>query len=281
MRSSRIAAKNRFIMSTETLNPSANLVREQISEADLRQLLDREAERINSTDFIGADPVQFPRLFERQQDIEIAGLLSATIAWGNRKMICRNCEKMLSMMNGRPYDFVMSGAYEDLPDGNVHRTFFVENLRHYLRGLRRIYSRFDTLEGFAAAEEVGTAEMPAWRLVEGMRREFAEANGCACDSRCLPGNLDNTALKRINMALRWFVRRDGIVDLGIWEAIKPSQLFIPLDVHVADTSRQLGLLTRRANDRKAVVELTEHLRRFRPDDPAIYDFALFGIGMKL
>lgn len=268
-------------MTTETPANSVIIQPEQISAADLKQLLDSEAERINSTDFIGADPVQFPRLFERQQDIEIAGLLAATIAWGNRKMICRNCEKLLSMMEGRPYDFVMSGAYEDLPDGNVHRTFFVENLRHYLRGLHRIYSRYETLEGFAAAEGAGNDEMPAWKLVEGMRREFAEANGSACDSRCLPGNLDNTALKRINMALRWFVRRDGIVDLGIWEAIKPSQLFIPLDVHVADTSRQLGLLTRRSNDRKAVVELTERLRRFRPDDPVIYDFALFGIGMKL
>lgn len=266
---------------TKSLNNSADELSEKISEADLKQLLDSEAARINSTDFIGADPVQFPRMFERQPDIEIAGLLSATIAWGNRKMICRNCEKMLSMMNGRPYDFVMSGAFEELPDGNVHRTFFVENLRHYLRGLRRIYSRFDTLEAFAAAEGIADSELPSWQLVEGMRREFAQANGGECDSRCLPGNLDNTALKRINMALRWFVRNDGIVDLGIWDVIKPSQLFIPLDVHVADTSRQLGLLTRRANDRKSVVELTERLRRFRPDDPVIYDYALFGIGMNL
>lgn len=253
---------------------------ERISEADLRQLLDSEAERINSTDFIGADPVQFPRLFERQQDIEIAGLLSATIAWGNRKMICRNCEKMLSMMDGRPYDFVMSGAFEDLPDGNVHRTFFVENLRHYLRGLRRIYSRYETLEGFAAAEGAGDDAMPAWKLVEGMRREFAEANGTACDSRCLPGNLDNTALKRINMALRWFVRRDGIVDLGIWDAIKPSQLFIPLDVHVGNTSRELGLVERRSNDKRTAVELTRLLAERRPEDPVWFDYALFGIGME-
>ena len=252
-----------------------------MEESELQSLLDTEAARINSEDFIGADPVQFPRMFERQQDIEITGLLAATIAWGNRKMICRNCEKMLGWMEHRPWDYVMDEGYEELADGNVHRTFFVENLRHYLRGLRRIYSKYPTLEAFAAANGVGEDDMPAWRLVGAMSRELAEANGGKTDCRCLPGNLESTALKRINMALRWFVRNDGIVDLGIWEVIKPSQLYIPLDVHVAETSRELGLLTRRSNDRKAVVELTENLRRFRPEDPVVYDYALFGIGMKL
>ncbi len=84
------------------------------------------------------------------------------------------------------------------------------------------------------------------------------------------------------MALRWLVRDDGIVDIGIWRGIlSPSQLYIPLDVHVGDTARELGLLTRRADDRRSVEELTGHLRRFRPDDPVVYDYALFGIGMKL
>ena len=83
------------------------------------------------------------------------------------------------------------------------------------------------------------------------------------------------------MALRWLVRNDGIVDLGVWDVLKPSQLYIPLDVHVGDISRELGLLTRKANDRKAVDEVTAHLRRFNPEDPTLYDFALFGIGMKL
>ena len=254
---------------------------EKISETDLRDLLDSEAARINSVDFIAADPVQFPRRFERQQDIEIAALLSATIAWGNRKMICRNCDKMLSMMNGRPYDFVMSEGYEDLPDGNVHRTFFVDNLRYYLRGLNRVYSRYSTLEDFAAASGAPKAELPAWEFVRALSRELAEANSGVTDSRCLPGNLDSTALKRINMALRWLVRDDGIVDLGVWKCLRPAQLFIPLDVHVAEISRQLGLLDRRSNDRRAVIELTERLRRYRPDDPVIYDYALFGIGMGL
>lgn len=246
---------------------------------DIKELLDSEAARINSPEFIADDPVQFPRRFERQQDIEIIALLSATIAWGNRKMICRNCEKLIRIFEGRPYDYVMDGAYETLPDGNIHRTFFVENLKHYLRGLRSIYSRFSTLEEMAVAEGVPADEMPAWRLVEAMNHRFAEANGGTCDSRCLPGNLRTTALKRINMALRWLVRDDGIVDMGVWKALRPSQLFIPMDVHVGNTSRNLGLLQRRSNDREAVIQLTDTLRAFHPDDPVIYDYALFGLGI--
>ena len=249
-------------------------------DADIRQLLDEAAHRINSPEFIGADPVHFPRRFERLQDIEIVALLSATIAWGNRKMICANCEKMLRLMDYRPFDYVMDEGYEELPDGNIHRTFFASDMRHYLRGLYRIYRQHGSLADFARSEGIAASEAPAWRLVEGLNRELSEANGGEADSRCLPQNLDTTALKRVNMALRWLVRDDGIVDLGVWKGvITPAQLFIPLDVHVGNTARELGLLERKGNDRKAVVELTEVLRGMRPDDPVVYDYALFGLGV--
>ncbi len=248
---------------------------------DLRQLLDSEARRINNPAFIDLDPVQFPRRFDDLRDIEIAAFLCASIAWGNRKMICRDCDRMLALMGCDPYNYVMDRAYEDLPDQNIHRTFFARNLRHFLRGLHRVYSRYGSIDEFARARHVGDDEFPAWRLVELLNEELREANNGHEDSRCLPLNLRQTALKRINMALRWLVRRDGIVDLGVWDSIKPSQLFIPLDVHVGDTGRELGLITRKANDRRTTVELTEALRPLRPDDPAIYDYALFGIGMNL
>lgn len=251
-----------------------------MSEKELRELLDSEASRINDRRFIANDPVQFPRRFTRLPDIEIAALLSATIAWGNRTMICRNCERLLSLMGDEPYRFVMEEGYERLPDEmNLHRTFFARSLKHYLRGLRDIYLHYESLDAFAAAHSVGESEAPAWRLVELLLHELQEANDGRSDSRCLPSNLRATALKRINMALRWLVRDDGIVDMGVWRSIKPHQLFIPLDVHVGDTARALGLVERRANDRRTVVELTERLRRFRPDDPCIYDYALFGIGI--
>ena len=246
--------------------------------ADLREWLDREAMRVNSLEFIPADPVQFPRRFSRQQDIETVALLSATVAWGNRKMICSNCEKMLRIMDYDPYNYVMDRGYEELPDGNIHRTFFARDLRHYLRGLRKIFEHHGSLADFARHEHIADHEAPAWRLVDGMNRELTAANDGVANSRCLPQNLATTALKRINMALRWLVRDDGIVDIGIWKGvITPAQLYIPLDVHVGDTARSLGLLNRNANDRRSVELLTATLRTLRPHDPVYYDYALFGL----
>ena len=246
---------------------------------EIKDLLDYEAARINHIDFIADDPVQFPRRFERLQDIEIAALLSATIAWGNRKMICNNCNKMLALMDNQPYNYVMDCGYEELPNMNIHRTFFARNLRYYLKGLNEIYSKYDSLHDFAKAICINKSEFPSWKLVEEMNKVFVDANNGEKDSRCLPGNLENTALKRINMALRWLVRNDGIVDMGVWNVVTPAQLYIPLDVHVGNVSRDLGLLSRNANDRKATIELTNELRKMRPEDPIWYDFALFGIGI--
>jgi len=249
--------------------------------ADVRELLDSEAARINSPAFIDADPVQFPRRYTSLPDIEIASLLSATIAWGNRTMICRDCDRMLSMMDRSPYSYVMDRAYESLdPAANIHRTFFNRNLQYYMRGLYSIYSRYSSLADWARDLGIQHDEAPAWALTRHLLATLADANGGAADSRCLPQNIDKTALKRINMALRWLVRNDGIVDMGVWTFMKPSQLFIPLDVHVGNVSRSLGLLTRRQDDRRAVDELTAAMRTLRPDDPVIYDYALFGIGIE-
>ena len=252
---------------------------------DLKDLLDSEAARINSPGFISEDPVQFPRRFEDVRDIEIVSLLTSSIAWGNRRMICRDCDRMLSLMGHHPYAYMMDEGYEDLDDsGNIHRTFFNRHFKYYLRGLRRIYSRRGSLQEFGRHENIGAAELPSWKLVEGINRELAEANGDGADSslasRCLPQNLSTTALKRVNMALRWLVRDDGIVDMGVWRSIPKSKLFIPMDVHVGNTARSLGLLTRKANDRKSTEELTGLMRTLRPDDPCLFDYALFGIGVE-
>lgn len=252
---------------------------EGMTTRDLKDLLDSEARRINHPDFIEDDPVQFPRRFSDLRDIEIASLLCSTISWGNRKMICRDCDRMLSLMDNSPYAYVMDRGYEELPDMNIHRTFFAKNMRHFLRGLHEVYARFGSIAEFARHEGVPQCGLPAWRLVEALNRVLRDANGGECDSRCLPGNLDTTALKRVNMALRWLVRNDGIVDMGVWDVISPSQLYIPLDVHVGNTARELGLVNRKANDRKTVVELTDELRKMRPEDPVFYDYALFGIGI--
>lgn len=250
-----------------------------IIDNEIAALLDEAAARYNSPDFIAADPVQFPRMFSDKRDIEIAALLASTIAWGNRTMICRSANKMFGLMDWQPYNYVMDEGYEDLGEGNIHRTFFNRNLRHYLRGLHDIYSKYGSLEDFAAAVGAPQSEAPSWHLAAAINRSLAAANGGADDCRCLPLGLDKSALKRFNMALRWLVRNDGIVDLGVWNALKPSQLYVPLDVHVGNVSRELGLLERKQNDRRAVEDLTATLRALRPDDPVYYDFALFGVGV--
>ncbi len=257
-----------------------------MTDNELKELLDAEAARINSPSFAEEDPVQFPRLYDRLEDIEIAALLASSIAWGNRRMICRDASRMMALMDHQPYNYVMDEGYEDLDDGgNIHRTFFNRHFKYYCRGLRSIYAAHGSLLGFARAIDIASSEVPAWRLAEGINGCLDMANRPASDAsvatRCLPQNLQTTALKRLNMALRWLVRDDGIVDLGVWDCITPAQLYIPLDVHVGNTSRELGLLTRKAADRRAVIELTDKLRQFNPQDPTIYDFALFGIGMKL
>ena len=263
----------------ECINDALSFNFKIMTSIEIKELLDFEASRINHIDFIKNDPVQFPRRFEKLQDIEIAAFLSAIIAWGNRKMICNNCNKMLGLMDGQPYNYVLECGYEELPDMNIHRTFFASNLRYFLRGLNRVYTKYGSLHDFAKFVAISSSEFPSWKLVEEMNKVLVDANNGKQDCRCLPGNLQNTALKRINMALRWLVRDDGIVDIGVWNVIKPSQLFIPLDVHVGNVSRDLGLLTRKANDRRATIELTETLRTMRPHDPVWYDYALFGIGI--
>ncbi len=247
---------------------------------DMREFLEREAALINRPEFISDDPVQFPRRFESLADIEIVALLSSAIAWGNRKMICRDADRMLEMMDGQPHAFVMEGAYEAISDTtNIHRTFFGRNLKHFMRGLRAIYSRHATLDDFCRSCGAPDSEFPAWHLAAAINDELARANGGTSDCRCLPLNLQTTALKRLNMALRWLVRRDGIVDLGVWRSLSPAQLFIPVDVHVGDTARSLGLITRKANDRRTAVEITCRMREICPDDPVLLDFALFGIAV--
>ena len=235
---------------------------------------------MNKPEFIDDDPVRFPHLFSDLRDIEITSLLVSNIAWGNRKMILRSAESMLALMDNQPYNYMMDGGYEELPDNvNIHRTFFAKNLKYFLKGLHSVYETYGTLQDFVEKINAKSCETPAWYIANELNKAFFDANNGKTDNRCLPINTTTSALKRFNMALRWLVRNDGIVDMGVWECLKPSQLYIPLDVHVGDVSRQLGLLTRKSNDRKAVEELTDTLRMIRPEDPIYFDFALFGIGV--
>lgn len=248
----------------------------------MKEFLDSLVAKYNVAGFADDDPVGFPRSFSSQADIEISALLTSTIAWGRRTMILKNAERLHALLQHEPERFVLTGDIESIPDANIHRTFFGRHLRYWLRGLRHVYARYGTLENFAVATDAAASEAPAWEIARQLRLVLADANAAACAadaSRCLPADIDHTALKRLNMALRWLVRNDGIVDIGCWSAFGPDRLYIPLDVHSAGTARALGLLERKANDRRAVEELTANLRRYNAADPTVYDFALFGAGI--
>lgn len=250
-------------------------------EKSIIEMLEDQADRINRPEFIAEDPVQFPRRFSSLRDIEIVSLLVSMIAWGNRKMICRDAERLLEIMNNEPYEYLKSGEYENLEDErNIHRTFFASHLKYFLRGLRNIYSLHPSLDAFAFSIKAKNEEAPAWKIAEEIQKYLGLANNGLNCPQCFPSNFSSTALKRFNMALRWLVRDDGIVDMGVWKSIDKSQLFIPLDVHVGNVSRSLGLLDRKSNDRKAVEKLTTVLRQIDSSDPVRFDFALFGIGIE-
>jgi uncharacterized protein (TIGR02757 family) len=238
----------------------------------VQKYLDDMVAKYNSHEFIDADPVQFPLLFKERRDIEIAALIAATIAWGSRKQIVKNCRHILfSMMNGKPYGFVASEAWREIsPEQNLHRTFFGKDLIYICTGFWSIYKECDSLEDlFAGTESV-------WDGIANLRQKFYQANGNQY-SKHIP-NPQKSACKRLNMMLRWLCRRDGIVDIGIWQRIPTASLIIPLDTHSTRTARNLGLLTRRSVDRKAAELLTNKLKEYCPTDPVKYDFALFGAG---
>jgi len=226
-------------------------------------------------DFISRDPVQFPRRYTHQADIEIAAFLAAAIAWGRRDLIIRSCEKMFALMGSSPdvgcgpAAFVMAGNYRKLKEACVHRTFFESDLKYFCIGFRHCYAKYGSLEKlFSAAPDT-------WDGISLFREEMAAANKGRY-SKHIANPSAGSACKRINLALRWLVR-PGPLDLALWKTPLPSALHIPLDVHVARTARRLGLLTCKSNDRKAVLELTERLREICPEDPVKYDFALFSM----
>ena len=260
-----------------TISPS---LRRRQTIPDLKQKLETLYRKINRPEFILNDPVQFPRRYSAQEDIEISAFLSASIAWGRRDLIIRSCRRLFNIMEMSPAAFIMSGNYEKLdkknsikPSGNIHRTFFEYDLKYFCRGFRLCYDRYGNLESLFVS-------MPnIWESIALFRETMARGNK-GLYSKHIANPFSNSACKRINLALRWLVRREGPVDLGIWKRLSPAALFIPLDIHVGRTARQLGLLNRKANDKKAVLELTEKLREFCPDDPVKFDLALFGMGIK-
>lgn len=227
----------------------------------IKKHLDQLVEQYNKAEFSLNDPIQCPQQFERLQDIEIVAFLVSTITWGRRKMILNSADKMLQEMNFKPLDYIQRGHFRD-GNESLHRTFMWDDFAEICSSLALYYSGNTSLEDLFL-DEGGKLSMLKYKSSFPNRRISNWEKG--------------SASKRIHMFLRWMVRQDGIVDIGCWKRIDQANLFIPLDTHVIRNAREFGLLKRKCNDRKAVEELTGHLREFCPEDPIKYDFALFAM----
>lgn len=247
---------------------------------EIKYILDEAHNKYNNIDFIETDPIQIPHRFSKKEDIEIAGFLTATIAWGQRKSIIKNANLLMSFMDDSPSDFLINSN----PDIDwlifqrfVHRTFNGEDCIDFMKALQHIYKNKGGLENVMT--EGFKNDKTIFSTLNHFRTVFFEIEHNTHTQKHISSVLSNSSAKRLNMFLRWMIRKDdNEVDFGLWRGIPTSALMLPLDVHTGDVGRALGILTRKQNDWKAVVEITDVLRKLDPTDPIKYDFALFGIG---
>jgi len=250
-----------------------------MTQAELKEFLDEKVILYNNPKFIESDPIQIPHSYTLKEDIEIAGFLSATIAWGNRKMIINNAKRLMEIMGNSPYDFIVNHKENDLEklSGFVHRTFNSIDAVYFIKSLQNIYQNHNGLESvFAKHQEKSSLQ----KSISEAKKVFFELEHPQRTTKHFSDPMNGSAAKRINMFLRWMIRQDNCgVDFGIWKTILPSAVSCPLDVHSGNVARKLGLLTRKQNDAKALLELDTNLRKLDPIDPSKYDFALFGLGV--
>ncbi|WP_345273654.1 TIGR02757 family protein [Flaviramulus aquimarinus] len=246
---------------------------------ELKDFLDRKVEQYNNPKFIESDPIQIPHLFTKKEDIEISAFLTATIAWGNRKSIINNANKLMHLLDNAPFDFVINHQKNDLEKLQpfVHRTFNGHDCIQFIKSLQYIYKNYNGLESvFTKHAEKDSLQ----KSISKFKTAFFEIKHLPRTQKHVSDPLKNSAAKRINMFLRWMIRNDKTgVDFGIWESLSPSQLSCPLDVHSGNVARKLNLLKRKQNDGKALFELDTSLRKLDKNDPVKYDFALFGLGV--
>ena len=251
-----------------------------MNQKELKEFLDIKYEKYNTVNFISSDPVSVPHLFTKKEDIEIAAFLSATIAWGQRKSIIKNANRLIELMDMNPFDFIVNANVYDFRYFRkfVHRTFNGDDCVYFLKSLRRIYREFGSIEnvfteGFQKDNTIKSGIIHLRNTFFTLVHETRVEKHFSDPDR-------NSACKRINLFLRWMVRNDDRgVDFGIWKDIPSSALLCPLDIHSGNVSRKLGLLTGTSNDWLAVEELTANLRKLDSKDPVKYDFALFGLGI--
>jgi uncharacterized protein (TIGR02757 family) len=245
---------------------------------NMKEFLDEKADKYNHIDFIESDPISIPHRFTGKEDIEISGFLAATISWGNRTMIVKNAKLMMYFMDDSPHDFILNHTKNDLAriSAVVHRTFNAADFIYFIKALKHIYKTQNGLEEIFSRYRTIDSLQPA---IHQFRNIFFELPHESRTMKHISDPIKGSAAKKLNMYLRWMVRKDDKgVDFGLWKSIPPSILSCPLDIHSGNVARKLGILTRNQNDAKAVTELDTILRTFDKVDPVRYDFALFGLG---
>jgi len=250
-----------------------------LNKSELKEFLDSKVTQYNNLKFIESDPIQIPHQFSIKEDIEIAGFLTATIAWGNRKSIINNAKRLIELLDNVPFDFVMNHEESDLEKllPFVHRTYNGDDAIQFIKSLKHIYKNHNGLETVFAKHAENNSLQTA---ISKFKTAFFEIDHLERTKKHVSDPIKNSAAKRINMFLRWMVRNDNAgVDFGIWKSLSPTQLSCPLDVHSGNVARKLGLLNRKQNDGKALFELDTALRNLDKNDPVKYDFALFGLGV--
>jgi uncharacterized protein (TIGR02757 family) len=250
------------------------------SAAELKAFLDLKSAQFNRPAFIEHDPVSIPHLFTKKQDVEIAGLFAAVLAWGQRKTIIRKCRELLERMDNDPHHFILHHKARDLRSfaDFKHRTFNSTDTLYFIAWLRWFYEKHASLEeAFAVQPAEPTVEQA---LIRFHHTFFSLEDHPHRTKKHLPTPERKSTCKRINMYLRWMVRRDNNgVDFGLWSKITPAQLVCPCDLHVDRVGRRLKLIKRKQTDWQTALELTANLRKLDPVDPVKYDFALFGLGI--
>lgn len=249
---------------------------------NLKKELDQKVKLYNQPGFIKDDPVSIPHLFNKKQDIEIAGFFAAIFSWGNRTTIINKSKALLQLMDNAPHAFCLQHTIKDLQrlEGFCHRTFNTTDLLYFIEFLKFHYGQYDSLEiaftnGMHKNDET----------IENGLNAFCDYFFSLPDvpqrtKKHIASPEKNSSCKRLNMYLRWMIRTDDKgVDFGLWKNISPAQLICPIDVHVARVSKRFNLLQRNQTDWKAALELTTYLRTLDKDDPVKYDFALFGLGV--
>jgi len=248
----------------------------------LKEQLEEKVHLYNQQHFIKDDPISIPHLFSKKQDIEIAGFFAAIFSWGNRTTIINKSRELLQLMDNSPHDFCLQHNSKALKrlESFKHRTFNATDLLYFVEFLKFHYSRYDSLE-IAFIKGMHKKDETIENGLKGFYAYFFSLPDVPQRTKKhIASPEKNSSCKRLNMFLRWMVRKDNKgVDFGIWNNISPSQLICPIDVHVARISKRFNLLSRNQTDWNAALELTAYLRTLDKNDPVKYDFALFGIGV--